>query len=62
MDEHTTLLREILVELKTLNNQISSMQARGQEQLRQARENMERMKNSLPPEMRDMLGGVINGL
>ena len=62
MEEHTKLLREILVELKILNNQISSMQARGQEQLRQARENMERMKNSLPPEMRDMLGGVINGL
>lgn len=62
MEETNALLREILIELQTLNGTMAIMQARSQDQMRQAKENVERMKSNLPPELRAMVGGALDGL
>lgn len=62
MEETNALLREILIELQTLNGTMAIMQARSQDQMRQAKENVERMKSNLPPELRAMVGGALDGI
>lgn len=62
MEETNALLREILIELQTLNGTMAIMQARSQDQMRQAKENVERMKNNLPAELKAMVGGALDGL
>lgn len=62
MEETNALLREILIELQTLNGTMAIMQARSQDQMRQAKENVERMKSNLPAELKAMVGGALDGL
>lgn len=62
MEETNALLREVLIELQTLNGTMAIMQARSQDQMRQAKENVERMKSNLPPELRAMVGGALDGI